>query len=136
VQSNNRPLESYGLQDSKVLEAAIELAPALFAALAISNSLQESSYPLTSDAEIEQALREVATAEDRYESPGVSISARDSREMFPNEFLPVTDRLDLLRKVYMAIVIAHETAARSQVEAAKRGELQVESSHPLNVGDL
>lgn len=136
MDSGMKQVEHYGLQDPEVLAVAIELAPALFAALNISSRLRKLSYPLASDKDIEDALREAANTEERYEAPGVSIGASDSSERFPDGFLPVNDRLDLLRKTYMAIVIAHETEAKTNIEAARRGDLKVNASHPINVGDL
>jgi len=136
MSSGQEQVESYGLQDPKVLEVAVELAPALFAALDISNKLPESSYPLTAGPELERAFREIATDEDLYESPGVSITKDDVTKQFPSELLPIVDRTDLLRKVYMVIIIARNTAANKAIDAAKRGKLRIEASHPFDVGDL
>ncbi|MGY1684996.1 hypothetical protein ACI8AK_05340 [Geodermatophilus sp. SYSU D00867] len=129
-------LENYRLADPEVLAVARQLAPELFAALEIAAGLDAAAYPLTADTEIERALLQVANSAGRYETPGIQISAEDARDRFPNEFLPVTDHLDLLKKVYMAIVRAHETAARERIAQLKRGEYEIRPSHPFDVGDL
>jgi|SRR3954464_12723251 len=128
------PLGDYDLEDPEVLRVAVELAPELFAALEISRRV--TTFPISSDDEIEQALLEVADDQERYEGSGVSIGREEARDRFPNEFLPVADRFDLLRKVYMAIIIAHESEARRRIGLAKRGEYEVQASHPFEVGDL
>jgi hypothetical protein len=125
MDSTSGSLENYQLADSKTLAVAQQLAPELFAALEIAARVDSEAYPLTSDSEIEGALLQVANTEDRYEVPGISISAQDAKDRFPNEFLPVTDRLDLLKKVYMAIIRNHEAFARERIAQAKRGEYEI-----------
>ncbi len=125
-----------GLDDPEVLSVATELAPELFAALTLASRIPEDSYPITSKAAVAKTFAEVKKGARRLDLPGVSIAANDTRERFPKEFLPIEDRLDLVRKTYMAIVIAHADDARRNLEAATRGDLDVPSSHPLDLGAL
>jgi hypothetical protein len=125
----------FGLEDPEVIEVASQLAPELFAALVIAGRLGSSTFPLTGNADLERALR-AAVDEDVFDAPGVKITTADVHERFPSDFLPVEDKLDLIRKVYMSIVIAHTTAAHAKLHAVRRGEERIECSHPLDLEAL
>lgn len=124
--------EDYGLNDENVLKQAAQMAPELFAALVISKNISPSTYPITSDREIEGALSSLLEGKDsRLEFPGVRISPEGAKENFPNDFLPVIDALDLFKKVYLAILIHHEEQARKDREALNLSLSQLKASHPL-----
>ena len=123
---------AYGLDDRDVLEVATQLAPELFAALAIAEKLEDKRFPLESVKHLEEVLAATAGDGETFESPGVRISRRDPTDRFPKGFLPVTGRLDLIRKVYMAIVIAHESESRERLRDA-RAKGSVQASHPIDL---
>ena len=125
-------LTAYGLEDARVLEVATQIAPELFAALEIAERLEDERFPLESDADIEAIIAEAAGEGGAYDSPGIRITPSVARDRFPDGFLPVTDRFDLIRKAYMAIVIAHESESRERIEAA-RAAGGVEASHPFDL---
>lgn len=124
-------LADYGLTDPDVLEIAVQMAPELFAALHIAHSLDSSHFPIQSDAAIEKALEAVANDGKQFALPGVQISGKAARDHFPDEFLPVTDRFDLLRKVYLAIIINHRESALDTWAKVQNGSLKLNASHPL-----
>lgn len=124
-------IENFGLDDEEMLREAKELAPELFAALEIAKSVPVSDFPLESDEHIERVLGAVANEGGNFKVPGVIITPKAARDYFPNEFLPVTDRGDLVRKIYLAIVINHSEHAKRQVAKLERTGLQERISHPL-----
>ena len=125
-------IESFGLSDPDVLGVAMQLSPELFAGLAIAHRLDDARFPLTRDADLEAVIREVGDEEGTYAVPGVQIQPVDAKDRFPSEFLPVVDRLDLIRKVYMAIVIAHQSESRARLDEL-RSEGKVQASHPFDL---
>ena len=50
---------------------------------------------------------------------------------FPDEFLPIQDKLDLLRKVYLAIIISHREASKRAWAKANDGSTTLLASHPI-----
>lgn len=129
--SNPLGLADYGLTDPAILEAATQMAPELFAALHIAHTLDSSHYPLKSDTAIEKALEAVANDGKQFTVPGVQISSKAARDHFPNEFLPIDDRFDLLRKVYLAILINHRESALRTWAKIKDGSYAPAASHPM-----
>jgi hypothetical protein len=125
----------YKLADSRVLAVAVELSPELFAALAISAKLPDSAFPLASPADLKNALSRIADNEGVFDSPGVRIIPDDC-DRFPNDFLPVIDRLDLIRKVYMSIIIAHEAESRRLINSVRREGAKSTASHPFDLEAL
>lgn len=127
--------DAYGLSDDKVLQVAVELAPALFGALRVANSLEASHFPLASDRDLLSALRAVANKRGTFETDAVTITASDVKDGFPEGFLPVNDKLDLIRKIYLAIIIAHRERSSADLQAA-RADKNFRSSHPLDLEAL
>ncbi|MEP7122167.1 MAG: hypothetical protein ABJE95_14705 [Byssovorax sp.] len=124
-------LEAFGLDDPEVLEQATHLAPELFAALAIARSLDSATFPITSDDGIEKALAAAANSGDRFATPGVTITPKKARDSFPNEFLPVRNRVDFVKKVYLAIVIDHKAAAQREIDQLDKAQMKLRASHPI-----
>ena len=124
-------LEDFGLDDPEVLETATRMAPPLFAALRIARVLGDDAYPIESRDAIEPAFAAVANEGDHFLLSGLQITAEAAREQFPEDFLPITDRHDLVQKVHMAIVIAHEAASREAWQLVRSGEMELEASHPI-----
>jgi len=124
-------LRDYGLTDPAVLEAATRMAPALFTALRLAHTLDQSHYPIESDDAIERALITVADDDKQYTHSGTRITAKAAKDRFPNELLPIADKLDLLRKVYQAILISHRESSRLRWERVNNGTEPLKASHPL-----
>jgi hypothetical protein len=86
-------------------------------------------YPITNDADIEAAIAALQPDKAEVALPGVTITPRDR---FPNEFLPIEDPPDLLRKVYMAIIIDHEVRANQNRRDFVTSWHQFQASHPFS----
>ena len=125
--------ELYGLGDPDLLQEAMTLAPELFAALRLANRLGPERYPITSDDNLEDLLTSVANDGSNFVSRGIII-ARDDTDRFPDGFLPITDSRDLVRKVYMAIIIDHQAKGEAQLANIRNGTIQLDVSHPLPEG--
>lgn len=123
--------EEYGLDDPEVLRQATELSPELFAALAIAKKVEPAAFPLKTDKAIEGALAAAANEGSDFRVPGVVITPTAARDHFPNEFLPVVNRADLVRKIYLAIVINHTASARREIAKVDRSTLRDRISHPM-----
>jgi len=123
-------VEEYGLDDPDVLNEAAQLVPGLFAALAISKRAP-AAFPISSVEELAKVLGAIANADDAFTWYGVRITPSDLRERFPTEFLPISDRRDLLIKAYMAILAAHQESARDQLRALRSGQVDLTASHPM-----
>jgi hypothetical protein len=124
-------LEDYGLTDPIVLEAAVRMAPALFIALHIAHRLDSSHFPIESDAAIERALDSIANDGDQFSLGGAKITRQGAKDRFPNEFLPIVDRRDLLDKVYIAIIASHRQSSREEWEKIQSGKKTLKASHPV-----
>jgi hypothetical protein len=118
------PLEvaDFGLTDASMLEAATRLSPALFRALHAAHTLDTSHFPIETAAAIGQALATVA----KGDPPFLVGSTR-----FPDELLPVIDKLDLLRKLFLALMIDHRASSQREWARAQSGALVLAASHPL-----
>lgn len=126
-------LAEYNLQDERILKIAIELAPELFSALSIANHLEDSVFPIKSGSELENILTIAGDENGVFEIPNVRITKADSKQHFPKEFLPIADRFDLIRKIYMAIIIAHQEKSRRFLNLLKSGKRKIEASHPFDL---
>ena len=124
-------LDDYGLTDPAILEEATRMAPELFMALALARGLDASHYPLTSDIAIERALQSVANDGDQFVLGGARVTSKAAKDRFPNEFLPVVDRFDLLRKAYIAVIISHRESSRRAWEKVQSGSEVLKASHPV-----
>jgi hypothetical protein len=122
--------DAYGLDDPEILQEATQLAPELFSALLLAKRIGDR-LPITSDTDIEALLGVAAEADGDFVFPGVHIRKLEARDRFPNEFLPVTDRRDLVRKAYLAITIEHQRREHSQREKIHTGKVRLTASHPL-----
>ncbi len=65
----------------------------------------------------------------------MTITASDVKDGFPEGFLPVNDKLDLIRKIYLAIIIAHRERSSADLQAA-RADKNFRTSHPLDLEAL
>ena len=128
--TNPLKADDYGLTDPAILEVALRVAPILFMALRIAHTLDNSHYPIDSSQKIEKALHTIMGDGDEFALAGHRITKNAAKHQFPNEFLPIVDKYDLIRKVYLAIVISHQNSARSEWEAIKTGKKKIDASHP------
>ncbi len=126
-------LDEYALHDKAILKLAIELAPELFAALSIAKHVKASAFPLKSESELENILIHAGDEHGVFEIPNVRITKADCKNQFPKKFLPIVDRFDLIRKIYMAIIIAHQEKSRENLKAIKQGKRQLGASHPFDL---
>lgn len=115
-------ISDFGLMDVAVLETALHLSPTLFGALRVAHRLDASHFPIETDAAIERVLTALA-------SDGTQHLV--GKTQFPGEFLPIVDKLDLLRKVFVAITIAHQASSRREWEKVRSGASVLAASHPL-----
>ena len=129
--SKRYELSDYGLTDPAVLEAATQMAPALFTALRLAHALDQSHYPIKSDHAIESALASLAADGKQFTHAGMQITTKAAKDRFPNELLPIVDKLDLVRKVYQAILISHRESSRLRSQRVADGSELLEASHPL-----
>lgn len=123
-------ISSYGLEDPELLEAAAKLAPALFSALKIAQELEPDHFPIRSDEELERALAAVANDGDQFSHSGLVIT-KAGVNRFPDEFLPIANKLDLVEKVYLAIIISHRAQSQQELERIRNQGIDIESSHPF-----
>lgn len=122
-------LVDFGLEDPSVLETAVRLAPPLFGALRLATQLSDASYPLDSMDKIKLAFASVAD-NGRYEQPGFLITGTGLDNGFVSELLPVTDRIDLIRKIFLALNIGHTKIMQASLQRAL-ARRPLHASHPL-----
>lgn len=128
---------TYGLDDAETLHQAIEMAPELFTALLIARQVPGDRYPIHDKGRLRSELEKlVGTKGMPFRHSTIAFSEAEAEALFPDEFYPVEDRQDLVRKVFMAIVRAHTSDARKNLEAAKSGALNAKPSHPFDLGAL
>ena len=125
-------IDRYDLHDPDVLRVASELSPDLFVALRIAAKLKDRAYPIETDNDLEAALAIVAGKSGVFEGMNIRIAPGDPKDRFPNEFLPIVDRFDLIRKLYMAIIIAHQSDSQPRIDAARAGTT-TGATHPINL---
>jgi hypothetical protein len=121
----------YGVTDPAILEAASHMAPALFVALRIAHTVDSTHFPIRTDADIERAFEAVIGQSKQFSHAGIGITAKSAKDGFPNALLPITDKLDLLRKVYQSILISHRKASRQAWEKVQGGSGKLTASHPV-----
>ena len=122
----------YGLTDPEILLATTRMVPTLFLALRIAHTLAPSHFPLESATALEHALASVADdGDDQITVAGLKITRKAARERFPTELLPIVDKHDLLRKIYLAVLIRHKEAARHDWTNAHATPDTLKASHPL-----
>jgi hypothetical protein len=108
------------------------MVPTLFMALRVVHKMDSSHFPLESAAAVERALVSVANdGEDQITVAGLKITKKAAKERFPAELLPIVDKHDLLRKVYLAVLIRHQEAARQEWAKAQAAPGALKASHPL-----
>ena len=81
------------------------MAPVLFIALRVVHILDGAHYPISSRVGIENALQAIANdpdQPDQFSHVGIKITSKGAKHYFLDEFLPVVDSVDLLRKLYQA----------------------------------
>jgi hypothetical protein len=124
------------LNDPELRDQAIDLAPTVFAALRIAAGIEANRFPLSTAKDLDAVLRTVVGNEERFRSRGVAFSREEALEHFPDEFFPVTDRVDLLKKAHLAIVIAHTASERRTFEESRVSPGDFKVSHPMPEGVL
>src|SRR5664280_1277348 len=102
-------ISRYGLDDKDVLADAVSAAPHLFVALSITTSSRHD-LPIRSVADLAAALDRAVRNDAAF-----TFNVDDVLEDFPKEFLPISDRQELLSKVYAALL-----ASRTRQERARR----------------
>jgi hypothetical protein len=117
-------ISDFGLADVAVLETAMHLSPILFGALRVAHRLDASHFRIETDAAIERVLTALASDGTQH---------LIGKRPLPGEFLPIVDKLDLLRKVFIAITIAQQASSRREWERVQSGALVLAASHPLPV---
>jgi hypothetical protein len=135
MESHAYAASNFGLNDPEVLRTATEIDPELFAALRIAAS-SSHDYPIAGADDLVQAIFGSSTQKGRFKSTGVTFEEQDVRERFPEHSFPIVNRVDFVRKAYMAMVLAHQMDSAERLTAAKADGLPVEPSHPLDLEEL
>lgn len=118
----------FGLDDPSMLETAIRLGGHLFGVLKFVAGA-DWSYPVETVTALAGAVSG-SLLEGRFEGPGVGFDAETALREFPDEFLPITDRQDLARKMYLVVAAAHHRSSE-EFRARHQGKGDLGSSHPL-----
>jgi hypothetical protein len=121
-------VDGFGLSRREILDEATSVASDLFAVLAV---CAETSldYPMEEEADLVSSLENLDTGV--LFPDGTVVEVADALEHLPAEFLPVVSQADLVRKLYMALVISRQRAASEAWGEIEEGRYEMTAGHPL-----